>query len=67
MTRRIARTATTTRKSTARDADKRLIAVLTALGETYSPLGVALAAAVLTDPAVLIHRLTTSEEDSAAL
>ncbi|MFE7747067.1 hypothetical protein [Nocardia sp. NPDC057455] len=40
-----------------RDADPRLIAALGELGLEYGALGVALAAAMLSDPALVVERL----------
>lgn len=43
--------------NTFRDIDQQLISGLSALGAEYGALGVALAAAMLTDPAIVVERL----------
>ncbi|MGW0485832.1 hypothetical protein [Nonomuraea sp. NPDC003214] len=48
------------------DVDPDLLQALVDLGATYGPLGVALAAAKLSDPAVVARRLLRSEPASAA-
>lgn len=45
------------------DTDPRLLAALRALGREFGPLGVATAAAHLTDTAVLIHTLQHPHTD----
>lgn len=47
------------------ETDSRLVGELRALGRTFGPLGVALAAAELTDPAVLITCLQQRQADEA--
>lgn len=48
----------------AKTTDYALLAALRSLGDQFGPLGVALAAAELTDTAALVRRLTEADEES---
>jgi hypothetical protein len=50
----------------ARDVDPHLVRSLRMLGDRYGPLGVALAAAALTDPAALVRQLTATPTERSA-